>query len=78
MLLPSEVIYCYPTRASALYDPSKFGGGGKVTKLKRVFTRALNQLGPVFLMTRLAVETGSRSGFAAGSVAACSPFSRLV
>ena len=33
MLLPSEVIYCYPPKG--YYDHSKFGGGGKVMKLKR-------------------------------------------
>ena len=33
MLLPSEVIYCYPPKG--YYDHAKFGGGGKVMKLKR-------------------------------------------
>ena len=32
-LLPSEVIYCYPPKG--YYDHAKFGGGGKVMKLKR-------------------------------------------
>ena len=33
MLLPSEVIYCYPPKG--YYDHAKFGGGGMVMKLKR-------------------------------------------
>ena len=33
MLLPSEVIYYYPPKGH--YDHAKFGGGGKVMKLKR-------------------------------------------
>ena len=34
LLLPSDVIYCYPPKG--YYDHSKFGGSGRVMKLKRV------------------------------------------